>query len=144
MSTFSHSGTIIVPKELNFGPKSAFLDALGLICVQIKLIESVGLGARAVSRKTPIYFIFTPSQYSFLLKTNPLACQNWRVGGIGLPGFSTSLLGAHRLVVNVYFYLSLPQSVGAIYPERILEPPTTFLTHNLYSLSLCVFWSVSQ
>ena len=46
---------IFCPKTTKFGPKMAFLVNLG----QALLAHLVGgCGARAVSRKTPIYFIF--------------------------------------------------------------------------------------
>ena len=46
---------IFCPKKSKFGPKMAFLFILG----QALLVHLVGgCGARAVSRKTPIYFMY--------------------------------------------------------------------------------------
>ena len=46
---------IFCPKKSKFGPKMAFLFILGQ-ALPAHLVG--GCGARAVSRKTPIYFIF--------------------------------------------------------------------------------------
>ena len=53
---------IFCPKTTKFGPKLAFLVNLGqaMQAYSMPCCGSVGgCGARAVSRKTPIYFIFT-------------------------------------------------------------------------------------
>ena len=47
---------IFCPKKSKFGPKMAFLFFLGQ-ALPAHLVG--GCGARAVSRKTPIYFMFT-------------------------------------------------------------------------------------
>ena len=47
---------IFCPKKSKFGPKMAFLFFLGQ-ALPAHLVG--GCGARAVSRKTPIYFTFT-------------------------------------------------------------------------------------
>ena len=47
---------IFCPKKSKFGPKMAFLFILGQ-ALPAHLVG--GCGTRAVSRKTPIYFIFT-------------------------------------------------------------------------------------
>ena len=64
---------IFCPKTTKFGPKLAFLVDMGLPCrfFRCPVGWSVGgCGARAVSRKTPIYFI----QY------NVCVCVDWEVG----------------------------------------------------------------
>ena len=51
---FSSKNWIVCPKKSKFGPKMAFLFILGQ-ALPAHLVG--GCGARAVSRKTPIYFI---------------------------------------------------------------------------------------
>ena len=62
---------IFCPKATKFGPKLAFLVNLGQAMqafIQCPVGGSVGgCGARAVSRKTPIYFIY--------LSLNSIHCQ---------------------------------------------------------------------
>ena len=48
---------IFCPKKSKFGPKMAFLSFFGQ-ALPAHLVG--GCGARAVSRKTPIYFIYIP------------------------------------------------------------------------------------
>merc|ERR1712115_149683 len=58
---FSSKKRIFCPKTTKFGPKLAFLVNLGqaMHAYLVPCCGSVGgCGARAVSRKTPIYFIF--------------------------------------------------------------------------------------
>ena len=62
---FSSKNRIFCHKTTQFGPKLAFLVNLGQACrhIQCPVGGSVGgCGARAVSRKTPIYFIYTHYQ----------------------------------------------------------------------------------
>ena len=57
---------IFCPKMTKFGPKLAFLVNLGqaMQAYSMPCCGSVGgCGARAVSRKTPIYFILTFTQF---------------------------------------------------------------------------------
>ena len=53
---------IFCPKKSKFGPKMAFLFFLGQ-ALPAHLVG--GCGARAVSRKTPIYFILGVVEYQF-------------------------------------------------------------------------------
>ena len=57
---FSSKKNDFLPKKTKFGPKLAFLVDMGL-AMQVFLVPCCGSvggwGARAVSRKTPIYFI---------------------------------------------------------------------------------------
>ena len=54
---------IFCPKKSKFGPKMAFLFILGQA---LPAHLDGGCGARAVSRKTPIYFIIIVYYYVFL------------------------------------------------------------------------------
>ena len=64
---FSSKKKDFLPKKSKFGPKMAFLFNLG----QALLAHLVGgCGARAVSRKTPIYFILYVSYLHFYATTN--------------------------------------------------------------------------
>ena len=56
---------IFCPKKSKFGPKMAFLFILGQ-ALPAHLVG--GCGARAVSRKTPIYFIYLSLTFSDLRK----------------------------------------------------------------------------
>ena len=59
---------IFCPKTTKFGPKLAFLVNLARPCrlIQCPVGGSVGgCGARAVSRKTPIYFILYLDEYVY-------------------------------------------------------------------------------
>ena len=61
---------IFCPKTTKFGPKLAFLVNLGqaMQAYSMPCCGSVGgCGARAVSRKTPIYFMFKHLFYKVLL-----------------------------------------------------------------------------
>ena len=55
---------IFCPKKSKFGPKMAFLFFLGQ-ALPAHLVG--GCGARAVSRKTPIYFFINTNRACFLL-----------------------------------------------------------------------------
>ena len=60
---------IFCPKKSKFGPKMAFLFFLGQ-ALPAHLVG--GCGARAVSRKTPIYFIYVT--YVCVQKIFPAQC----------------------------------------------------------------------
>merc|ERR1712223_854525 len=67
---------IFCPKTTKFGPKLAFLVNLGqaMQAYSMPCCGSVGgCGARAVSRKTPIYFIIL-FQYMIHFVSNVMAC----------------------------------------------------------------------
>ena len=63
---------IFCPKKSKFGPKMAFLFFLGQ-ALPAHLVG--GCGARAVSRKTPIYFIVFPSGAKKNFEINVCTCQ---------------------------------------------------------------------
>ena len=71
----SHNGTIMVPKELNFGPKCVFWDAIGLIWAQILLAYWVSRFRRAgcISKDTYLLYIilYYSQKSSVLLKLLP-------------------------------------------------------------------------
>ena len=63
---------IFCPKTTKFGPKLAFLVNLGqaMQAYSMPCCGSFdGCGARAVSRKTPIYFMIWPKEVTFVSKT---------------------------------------------------------------------------
>ena len=74
---------IFCPKTTKFGPKLAFLVNLGQVmqAVSMPCCGSVGgCGARAVSRKTPIYFIHSHNFLSFqCLFDSRSCCQKTKV-----------------------------------------------------------------
>ena len=68
---------IFCPKKSKFGPKMAFLFFLGQ-ALPAHLVG--GCGARAVSRKTPIYFIVHLSILSFnVVLYKEEASKEWRL-----------------------------------------------------------------
>ena len=88
---------IFCPKTTKFGPKLAFLINLGqaMQAYSMPCCESVGgCGARAVSRKTPVYFMYHPLLTSFYFHLLPLlypcCCLVWRQQRLHRPLFPFS------------------------------------------------------
>ena len=117
---------IFCPKTTKFGPKLAFLVDLGqaMQAYSMHCCGSVGgFGARAVSRKTPIYFIVVTKMCSFLLQQ----CQ-W-VDLELTPQFSEQIFSEHGSLYHwvelqlhcisvCAFICTVPQFVGSIWANK--------------------------
>ena len=88
---------IFCPKTTKFGPKLAFLVDMGqaMQAYSMPCCGSVGgCGARAVSRKTPIYFII------YLLLSTPSDCSSNPLHSTS-PRVSLELTRAHQRSLSV-------------------------------------------
>ena len=107
--TFPVQIRIFCPKTTKFGPKLAFLVILVICCPVRGLVG--GCGARALSRKTPIYFIQYQYQFMIFLEVKIIIFENYLESG------------------NKYAYLGSPGPVYSIADEcgRGTEGKSSFI-----------------